>query len=112
MPSKPPVHRAAHALSTKQARSHADRWRGSASSRGYDRDWQKLRDAYLFEHPLCVFCEAKGLVTAAREVDHIITIAERPDLRLEPTNLRALCTPCHSGRTARDQAGSRRSDGH
>ncbi len=33
--------------------------------------WQKARAAYLARHPLCVFCERDGRVTAAAVVDHI-----------------------------------------
>ncbi|WP_410000518.1 hypothetical protein [Mesorhizobium sp. SP-1A] len=29
---------------------------------------------------------------------------ERPDLRLAESNLRSMCGPCHSARTARDQS--------
>ncbi|WP_424139887.1 HNH endonuclease signature motif containing protein [Roseomonas chloroacetimidivorans] len=77
-----------------------DRIRGSASSRGYDRDWRKLRAVVLAEEPLCRFCLAHGMLTPATEVDHIETVEARPDLRLVRSNLRSLCKPHHSSRTA------------
>jgi 5-methylcytosine-specific restriction protein A len=102
MPTRPPLHRPPGA--ERRPAEHYDRFRGSAASRGYDRAWRKVRLAYLNEHPLCVECLAQGLLVAAEEVDHIATIEDRPDLRLDPTNLRSLCKPHHSARTARDQA--------
>ena len=59
-------------------------------------------------------CMERGIVTPAREVDHIIPIVERPDLRLDPSNLRPLCTSCHSARTATEQGfakGGRKREG-
>ena len=105
MPKAPPQHRSFKPAERKP-RLHRgyDRERGSASARGYDRAWQKLRSLVLAEEPLCRFCQQKGILTPAREVDHILTIRERPDLRLVRSNLRALCTPCHSGRTWRHRA--------
>lgn len=74
--------------------------RGSSSARGYGADWQRFRLAVLAAEPLCRFCAAAGRIVAANEVDHIKTIADRPDLRLVRSNVRSLCKRCHSGRTA------------
>ncbi len=74
--------------------------RPSAPRRGYDRAWSKVRARFLAKHRACVMCGA-----AASQVDHIVPVRQRPDLRLAETNLRALCGPCHSRRTARDQSG-------
>ena len=85
-----------------------DQVRGSAAARGYDRAWRRCRGAFLKANPLCVFCQRAGrLLTPATEADHIETIEDRPDLRLDWSNLRPLCKPCHSGRTARDQGFAR-----
>ncbi|WP_238996817.1 HNH endonuclease [Entomobacter blattae] len=50
-----------------------------------------------------MFCQKEGRIKEATEVDHIQTVRNRPDLRLDPRNLRALCKSCHSARTMRDQ---------
>lgn len=70
--------------------------RPSAASRGYDHRWRILRAAYLRAHPTCVTCGAP-----ATDVDHIDGRGPAGDNRW--TNLRALCHPCHSRRTAVDQ---------
>lgn len=76
-------------------------YRESAAKRGYDYKWQKLRLAYLTRNPLCVDCLQQGETTAAQEVHHIIPKAEGGTE--EPSNLMALCKPCHSKRTARGE---------
>lgn len=92
-------------------KARLDRERGTARQRGYDAAWRRLRKAFLAAHPLCQCedCQA-GVkrVTAATVVDHIVPISERPDLRLEWSNLRAMSKPCHDRRTARDQGFARR----
>ncbi len=107
MPMKPPVFRPSHAPPPAERRTRYDRDRGSASARGYDRDWERLRDAHLTANPLCVVCEAAGRLTAASVVDHIQSIRDRPDLRLDPANLRSMCKPHHDSRTATEQRGTR-----
>lgn len=102
MPSRPPKHRP-NSDSSKQY----DKTRLSASKRGYNRTWRRLRKQYLSLNPFCLFCKPK--LVPATEVDHIIPISERPDLRLATHNLRGLCKPCHSRRTARDQSFGRKS---
>ena len=43
-----------------------------AGARLYNnRRWRKAAKGHLEQHPLCVACQACGIVTAAREVDHI-----------------------------------------
>jgi 5-methylcytosine-specific restriction endonuclease McrA len=43
------------------------------------------------QQPWCTRCGARGV-----DVDHIVTIARAPHLRLEPSNLRTFCHSCHS----------------
>lgn len=97
---------AQHAKVLRQA---DDARRGSAYSRGYDRGWQRVRNAYLAEHPLCECdeCKSTGAVVAAEVVDHVQPIADRPDLRLDWSNLRAMSKQHHDRRTAREQAWGR-----
>jgi 5-methylcytosine-specific restriction protein A len=103
MPLRPPLHRPAHYDPQQVRRAQLqtlDRQRGSASARGYDVAWRRLRLVVLAEAPLCCFCRERGLAVPAAEIDHITPIALRPDLRLVRTNLRATCKPCHSALTA------------
>ena len=80
--------------------------RGTTADRGYDHRWQKLRRWYLSRHPLCESCEARGLTVQADDVDHIIPFKGRSDpLRLDRTNLRALCRRCHNAKTHGKGAG-------
>ena len=83
-------------------------WRSgmTSSQRGYDYKWQKAREHYLLDHPLCVYCERQGLTTAASVVDHIV--AHRGDQALfwRQSNWQALCKPCHdSVKQAEEAAG-------
>jgi 5-methylcytosine-specific restriction enzyme A len=70
--------------------------RQSAWRRGYDADWRRTRNQHLHIEPLCRICKARGYITPANTVDHIIPITERPDLRLDHDNLRSLCATCHN----------------
>jgi 5-methylcytosine-specific restriction protein A len=75
--------------------------RPSTHARGYDRTWQKLRLMVLRREPLCRKCGK-----AAGDVDHILSIRRRPDLRLDPENLQALCRACHCKKTKEDNANA------
>lgn len=87
-----------------------DTRRGSAHARGYDTTWRRVRAAFLAQHPLCQ-CEdcddGRKRITPAEVVDHIVPIRERPDLRLDWSNLRSMAKSCHDRRTAREQAFGR-----
>lgn len=54
----------------KQKRE-ADKWRGSANSRGYNHRWAKARITFLARAPFCIGCEAVGRVEPATVVDHV-----------------------------------------
>lgn len=82
-----------------------DQRRGSSSSRGYDRRWEKARLTFIHENPLCVICLANGRVERATVVDHIIPHKGDKELFHDRTNLQALCGPCHSAKTAREDGG-------
>ncbi len=98
MPFRPPIHRPQGWRPPEQVRQ-----RGSASSRGYDRDWQVLRLLHLQCSPLCVSCAKQGRAAAATVVDHVRPFKGRDDpLRMDPTNLESLCHPCHARKTNRD----------
>jgi 5-methylcytosine-specific restriction endonuclease McrA len=79
--------------------------RKKTSERGYSRGWERVRLAKLAADPVCelrIVC--RGLV--ATEVHHVESIRKRPDLRLEWTNLKSSCGPCHRAiEKARGNAG-------
>jgi 5-methylcytosine-specific restriction protein A len=72
--------------------------RATASSRGYDGRWQKIRLQFLFDNPLCQDCEQEGRTVAASEVDHI----DGNVGNMDNSNFRALCKSHHSRKTARE----------
>ena len=107
MPMRPPIHRPTGMPSREvaEARRKAvlDRKRPSAADRGYDNAWRAVRKQFLKANPTCCMCGQP-----ATEVDHIVSIRERPDLRLRWSNLRALDRSCHSRRTALEQGFARK----
>lgn len=80
-----------------------DARRGSSTQRGYDYRWQQTSKGFLSRHPLCVGCEAKGIVSAATEVDHIIPIQVDPMRKYDRQNWQPLCKSCHATKTAKDR---------
>lgn len=81
--------------------------RPSSSERGYDSKWRSTRNEFLRFNRVC--CHPECTATAT-EADHIISVRERPDLRLVWANLRPYCKAHHSARTARDQGFGKRKD--
>ena len=63
--------------------------------------WKELRAWKLQQNPLCEICQAEGYVRSAVDVHHIIpvesahTLQEMEQLAFDPSNLKALCIPCH-----------------
>lgn len=85
--------------------------RAGARERGYDRAWEALAAKHRRAHPRCVECGAP-----AQAVDHVLPVRERPDLRLDPSNLQSLCRSHHQVKTAaetkaRAGGGSRHDQG-
>ncbi|MDO9711988.1 HNH endonuclease [Paracraurococcus lichenis] len=101
MPKTPPKHAAPTLGRDAIHVQEANRTR----QRTYDRQWQKLRAAHLALHPLCEHCLLEGKLIEANEVDHIEPVKAAPHRRLDPTNLQSLCKPCHSRKTAAENAG-------
>ena len=90
---------------TRPRESKGPRFRGSARERGYDRDWEKLRDKHRVKaEGLCQECLRRGYIEPLAVSDHIIPIRLRPDLRLDENNLDALCTIHHNGWKAKLEA--------
>ena len=85
--------------------------RGTAHSRGYDHDWNKLSLEWRRKHPFCVECEAEGHPGVfADVVDHVEPVADAPEKRLDPRNLWSLCAWHHSGMKARLERFARRTN--
>lgn len=90
-------------------------WRANkrtAAQRGYGYRWQKARDQYLQEHPLCVMCQDAGTVKASAVVDHITP--HRGDVRLfwDENNWQALCKTHHDGEKQRQERANERGAAH
>ena len=67
--------------------------------------WRRIRKAALErDHYLCQDCmaaKARGEMVRPRTatvVHHVLTVEQRPDLRLEMDNLVSLCDACHNKR--------------
>lgn len=79
--------------------------RGSAAQRGYGWAWQKLRDQVMARDcGLCLPCQARGLVSLASSVDHIV--GKDQGGSDDPLNLQAICDPCHKAKTAAERLGA------
>lgn len=64
--------------------------------RGYTPEWDRLSRQHRIEHPLCLGCEAMGLVEAATQVDHIVPHQGDRDKLLDPHNLQSCCDWHHN----------------
>lgn len=63
--------------------------------------WKRLRLAHLSLSPMCVGCEAMGMVTPANTVDHITAINDGGPPFPGHDGLASYCTACHGAKTAR-----------
>jgi len=72
-------------------------YRPSAAKRGYDKQWQQIRAAYISRYPICQTCHNRP----SQDVHHVN--GNNKDNRTE--NLIALCHSCHSSITGRTVGG-------
>ena len=57
--------------------------------------WQRRRRQQLQQHPLCKFCEQRGLITPATVVDHVEP--HRGDWnKFKLGAVQSLCADCHN----------------
>lgn len=72
--------------------------------------WRNFRKAFLQSHPICVMCEAQGIVEQATTVDHIISInpvngwdtdGGKFPHPLNAENCQALCFRCHASKSGK-----------
>ena len=85
-----------HSLTPTTAKAHRVERRGTASQRGYTKQWERFRLHHLRLRPLCEYCIADGLIEAASVVDH--DLPHRGDAHLFWDNtFTSLCSRHHSG---------------
>lgn len=79
--------------------------RGTAHERGYGARWQKARDLFISQHPLCAACERRGVLASATDVDHITPHKGDYMLFWDRANWQSLCHSCHARKTAQEDGG-------
>ncbi|MCP4426911.1 MAG: HNH endonuclease [Chloroflexi bacterium] len=72
--------------------------RPSAAARGYDREWRRIRAAFLTRYKWCSVCGEP-----ATEVDHIIPLRDGGTHRRD--NLQSMCKSHHSQKTSAIDGG-------
>lgn len=92
-----------------EERRDTDHCRPSAARRGYNREWQHTRAAYLKAHPLCECEECEALPVwrrpTATDVDHIDGLGPNGPHGHDWTNLQALTHSHHARKTATQDGG-------
>ena len=77
--------------------------------------WRALRLQHLQENPLCVSCKAKGIITPATELDHIVPIStfseEDREHQFWHGAKQGLCHSCHSSKSGKERT-TRAHDAH
>ena len=80
----------------------------TAHERGYGYKWTKLRNSILKRDKyLCKECLKKGVLTQAKEVDHILNKAQGGTDSV--VNLQSLCKACHKTKTILERALAKQS---
>lgn len=73
--------------------------RGTATERGYDARWHKVRGHKLAQDPLCERCKRQGHDRVAVLVHH----KDRNPKNNQWENLESICNPCHDGEHKADR---------
>lgn len=89
---------AVHAREREQARPNLDVRKLYRTAR-----WKALRSMKFSENPLCVECQAEGVIREWTDLDHVIPHRGDPALFWNPFNLQGLCASHHSAKTGRGQ---------
>ena len=86
----------------RQERIRYDNSRGTSASRGYGSRWTKVAKQYRVNNPLCIMCQAKGILKLNNCVDHIEPVSGPDDPKFwDESNWQGLCTSCHSEKTSK-----------
>ena len=59
--------------------------------------WKLAREMQLGKEPLCEWCAARGVVTPATVVNHVIPHKGNWLLFIDPDNHASVCKACHDG---------------
>ena len=83
-------------IETVRAGQWRDKRNDGSTARGYGYAWQKAREQFLLEHPLCELeCREHDRVTPSTVVDHSIPHRGDPVLFWKKEHWRAACKTCH-----------------
>jgi 5-methylcytosine-specific restriction enzyme A len=108
MPNAPAVACRCGALNCEKHNAKAnakqhDQWRGSAASRGYDRNWsERIRPMVLRRYPLCCDPFGIGCVRQSTIGDHAIPKTAGGQNTVEH-NLQGVCDSCHNRKIRLEQ---------
>jgi 5-methylcytosine-specific restriction enzyme A len=69
------------------------------------RRYRAAREMFLSEHPLCMECLKENRTTGSTHLDHIKPHHGDYELFWNQDNWQALCAPCHSSKTDREEGG-------
>lgn len=59
--------------------------------------WRKLAKQAIAREPVC-WLRLPGCTIYSSTGDHVIPVSQRPDLELNPSNIRAACRSCNAKR--------------
>lgn len=100
-----PIERERVEKRNKERQREYDKTRGTASQRGYTSKWQKARETFLSNNPLCSKCQSEGRVTPATIVDHIRPHKGDQAMFWDTSNWQPLCKKCHDQKTWHEDGG-------
>ena len=81
----------------------ADRKRGTATERGYGKQWRQTRKVFLDRYPCCQHTD--GCINQATDVHHVDGLGPKGPLGHDEGNLMAFCHSHHSQITSQEQPG-------
>jgi 5-methylcytosine-specific restriction enzyme A len=87
---------------------HSKPWTNRIADPRYSTyEWRKLRARVIQQQPYCAL-RLPGCTLYSKQVDHIVSANDRPDLFLVRSNLRGVCAACHHKRSAEQSKAKRR----
>lgn len=70
--------------------------RASSRKRGYSWQWEQATAAFKRTHPLCLGCQAIGVIEATTCVDHVVPHKGSEQLFWDPANWQPACDWHHN----------------